>query len=795
MLKRIIYFGIVIAALLSCSKQEQTGPVITRYSDIYQQDGQWYCPLCNQPVVNGDRSKIDPALYLSEWHDIYLDENYFEEKINHISDQELSASLNFPSHLERRSRNLMQKQQKDSLYHIIRQYFINRSDNRRLYHYDSDAKVPFITISEFREAVTEDPQRRDEIVKLAGQFVDPDSGYFIWGVHFGDEIDYNHEWQERSRYGVHYLHFFSYILNAYLASGDSLYSHALEDMFNQWYAQKDQIEQKITSKKDKRRNVVWYELGLGNRTPRLIDMYRVLGKELSPETHMRMLKIVLGSARWLYECVNRTPFHPYNWQTQSAMTLGYIAIMFPEFKESEKWLRVSRNNMEEHFQNDILKDGGYIERTGSYTQYVFGMFYRYMLMFDYFVNDDDLLRAYLPRLEKLMEFTSLTITPLGVNSPFNDCRRSRWEDLLVEMGQFFNRPDFIGAVEPWVSKEKRQSLQITPNLPDCTSIRMPYSRFTVMRENWTPEACFMIINHGPFANHSHYDMLDFEIFANKISIAVDAGLGLWGYSTPNHVSWYKQAKAHNMLMIDQANPVKRDIFGENVVWVPQTFTDYFAASHQGYEKYHDTTCRRHVVFVKGDYWLILDQVFTPHVDKQMNWQLHTPLHTDELKNGFISRERPGALFLYAQQDDNIRKIKREGDADLRGIPGEEPNRKIDWLTFRKMTRADSSKDHLATLIYPIKEKADTEIQFHQINGEAGVWIFEIKGKTFNDKIILSDGDMHRFSENLEGDFTFAWFRSRENTVRKMSLAGVSRLDLSGTISLELPVKNRYEANF
>ena len=70
MLKRIVCFGIVIAALLSCSKQEQTGPVITRYSDIYQQDGQWYCPLCNQPVKNGDRSKIDPALYLSEWHDI-----------------------------------------------------------------------------------------------------------------------------------------------------------------------------------------------------------------------------------------------------------------------------------------------------------------------------------------------------------------------------------------------------------------------------------------------------------------------------------------------------------------------------------------------------------------------------------------------------------------------------------------------------------------------------------------------------------------------------------------------------
>jgi hypothetical protein len=786
------FFLFAIVFFLACGKQEQTGPVITRYSDIYKVGDQWFCPLCNQPVKNGDRSGIDPALYLSEWHDIYLDETYFDEKINHISDQELIASLSLPGSLQEGAQEA-EKPSGDDLR--IRQYFVKRSDNQRLYHYDSAVKIPFITTDKFKQAVEQDRQRRKQILQAADAVVHPDSGYTIFGAHFGDEIDYNHVWQNRSKFGVHYLKFFTSLTTAYVVSRDSLYKRAFEDMFNQWYAQRDEIEQEITHKNAKRRDVIWYELGLGNRTPRLIDAYRIMRQDLSPQTHANMLKMILGSARWLYECVNRTPFHPYNWQTQSAMTLGYIAIMFPEFEESEKWLRVSRNNMVQHFKKDILKDGGYIERTGSYTQYVFGMFYRYMLMFDYFVNDDSLLETYLPRLEKLMEFTSLTLTPLGVNSPFNDCRRSRWEDLLVEMGQFFDRGDFIGAVEPWISEVKKEQLTVVPRTPDSTSLRMPYSKFTVMRQNWTPQSYFMIINHGPFANHSHYDMLDFEIFANAIPIAVDAGLGIHGYSTPNHVSWYKPAKSHNMLMIDQANPVKRDIVGEDVIWVPQSMTDYFAATHRGYEKYLDTVCRRHIVFIKGEYWLLLDRVFTPHADREMNWQLHTPLHTQEVETGFVSKERPGALFCFAHEEAEVEKIKREGDADLRGIPGEEPNRKIDWLTFRKSTTADSSKDYLATLIYPLEKKNDSAIEFHQAQKEGDIWLFTVKGDGFSDEIIISDGEKHQFNDRLEGDFSFAWIRSRGGKVEKISVAGVSQLDLKNTVSIELPLKKRYEVKF
>mgnify|MGYP005844102253 CR=1 FL=1 len=762
---------LVLMTGIQGAAEERSGPLITMYSDIYERDGVWHCPLCQEVVQNGDRSGIDPALYLSEWHDVYLEGAYFKEKISHISDEELLASLKNPSAFADAEGKLDPEKVKAAL--------TTGEEGGRYYHYDDEVNIPFIRKEEFAEALDNDPSRLEGIIEAAGAIVDPERGYTVGDHFFGWDVDYNHNWKDRSKFGLHYLRFVSDLVPAYLVTGDPLYTKAVESLFNQWYDQRNQIEMAKTGPGIKERDVVWYELGLGNRTPRLIDAHQAMGETFSPETHVRMLKYFLGAGRWLSACLEQTPFHPYNWQTQTAMTLSYLGLIYPELKEAEEWVQKGRENMILHFEKDILDDGGYVERTGSYTNYVFGMFYRYMLMFKYLERDSSLLDGYLPRLEKLMEFTSRNLTPLGVNAPFNDSRRSLdLARLLVDMAGFFERGDFLGPLEEVFPVETLSRVGVDPSLPKTTSALFPESHFAVMRDGWDRDAYYLNINYGPFENHGHYAIFDFECYANGVPIAVDAGIGDTGYVDPLHVSWYKQSRAHNMLMVDEANTMKREIKGEDVQWSTQERMDYFAATHRGYERYHDTLHRRHFAFRRGGYWLVLDEVQTPHRGKELDWHFHSPLDLSKAPDGFASSQDPGVrLVLPVNADGSIERLQRKGPANLKELPGEPSNREIDWVTFRQLSSGDSRKDRLAVLIYPTtgtSSETVPELHWSQDPEEPGLLIC---------RVVTDEGeDLHYFSDGtgrelglLSGDFHYACLHLGEGEPKWISATGATRL--------------------
>jgi hypothetical protein len=782
--------AILVAAVALEAKP--TGPVITEYSDIYLEDGQWRCPLCNEVVQNGDRSEIDPALHLSEWHDVYLDPATFTDKISRISDAELLNSLAGAERFTNADGSLSPEK--------VKAHFVEREDNDRLYHYDQPANIPFLSIEEFRKQLEADPERLTAIREAADAVLDPELGYTLADRFFGWEVDFNVNWTDRSKYGFHYLHFVTDLVTAWVATGDKRYATAFGDLFNQWYAQRNEIDPPETGPGVKVRNVVWYELGLGVRTPRFIDAMRSMGNELAPETHVRLLKYFLGGGRWMEACLEQTPFHPYNWQTQTAMTQTYLALMFPEFKESAQWLETSRANMIQHFEKDIFDDGGYIERTGSYTSFVFGMFYRYMLLWQYAKDDSSLLETYLPRLEKLMEFTSRTLSPLGVNVPFNDSRRSLvFTELLVDMARFFQRGDFLGPVQEVVPEERVKSAGIEPELPDSTSQLFPTSHFAVMRDGWSRDAYFMMVNYGPFQNHGHYDILDFEIYANGIPIALDAAIGPTGYVDPVHVSWYKQAKSHNMLMVGEANPVKRGVEGIDLAWSTQERMDYFAATHNGYQRFQDTVHRRHFAFRRGLYWLIVDEVRTPHAGKELDWQFHSPLSLVETAYGFTSAETPGVrLVLPESEQDATTRFHRTGPAGLRDLPGEPPSREIDWITFRKASSGDPLQDCMAVLVYPTTKDSAAEgpvLTWSRDPANPGVLRCRVRIGNEEDLHIFSDGSPVD-SGPVTGAFTYACLHQRDGQPVWISGTGATRLRAGGRIFVESekPVSGEWEVD-
>jgi hypothetical protein len=802
MMKTSHFLGLLLAivcisSMVQSEEPGRSGPIISLQSTVYQVGTKWYCPLCRREVAHGDRSGWNLKLVLSEWHDALIDSGYFQKKIRYITDEELVNSLHIPA-IEPSLRKALTAKDYDRISVILHDYFMARRDNNRLSSYDAQNKKYFITIDEFLKEAASDTGRYNGIIRSACQVYTPERGFTLFGVNWGKRIDFNHHYPQTSKWGVHYLSFLDDQVCHYLLTHDSTVARGFDNLFNQWYDQLDSVKHEEVINITTSYDFVWYELGLANRTQRLIDAQRVFRAQLSPETNKRLLKVLLGSARWLDQCLKKTPFHPYNWQTHTAFTLSYAALAFPEFSESRSWLDRGRKNMILHLQNDILDDGGYVERTPSYAEYMFTVFYRYMMMLQYFDNDSSLREKYLGRMEKFIEFFVLTNTPVGVNSPFNDASRNKnLVRLFREMAGFFHRGDFIGAVRQEFSPAELASMPFTVTEPAKTSVDFPNSRYAVMRDSWDPQSYFLMLNYGDWQNHCHYDQLAFEIYANGIPIALDAGIGKLGYLDSLQVSWYKHPLSHNMLTVNQAVPEKMDKPGYGKLWSAQKQTDFFAATHDGYVRYQEAKHRRHIIFAKTRYWLVIDEVNTDGKNQEMEFNFHTPCSMKEVENGFVSLSKPGFLIKQDHRDAPAITIsKSKGYASLGGLPNEPTHREIDWLVFSKALKGTRQSDRMATLIYPFDstgtvDPADVSLERLDLKDDAAVG-YVVKTKDRQDIVIVSDGKFRRFTDDLAGDFTYARISSTAQGVDYAGFTHVSKISIEGMKARSFPTRRDFE---
>ena len=785
------------SSILHSGEPDRSGPTISLQSNVYQVGAKWYCPLCRREVAHGDRSGWDLKLSLSEWHDILIEKDYFQKKIRYISDEELVHSLRIKT-IEPALQKALKSKDYDRVSSTLFDYFAARRDNGRLSSFDSQNKKHFITIEEFLNDVRPDTSRYNAIIRSARQVYTPEKGFTLFGVNWGKRIDFNHRYPHVSKWGVHYLYFLDDQINHYLLTRDPAIAGAFDVLFNQWYDQLDSVTQEQVIHHTTSYDFVWYELGLANRTQRLVDAQRVFVKQLTPETNKKLLKNILGSARWLDQCLKKTPFHPYNWQTHTAMTLSYAALVFPEFREAGAWLDRGKKSMVLHLENDILDDGGYVERTPSYAEYMFSVFYRYMMMLQYFKNDSSLREKYLSRMEKFVEFFVLTNSPVGVNTPFNDASRNRsLVRLFQEMAVFFKRGDFVGAVRHELSPGELASLPIAVKEPGNKSVDFPDSRFVVMRDSWDPNSYFLMLNYGDFQNHCHFDQLDFEIYANGVPIALDAAIGKLGYLDSLQVSWYKHPLSHNMLTINRAVPEKMDRPGYDKVWSPQKKTEYFAVTHDGYLRHQKAKHRRHIVFAKTKYWLIIDEVSTTGKDQEMEFNFHTPCSMMPVDDGYLSTGEKGFLIRQDRRDaSNISRSKSQGFAGLGGLPNEPSHREIDWLVFSKSLTGDRQSDRMATLVYPFASNqeivpAEASVERLDLRDNAAIG-YLVSSKDRQEVVILSDGKYRRFTDRIEGDFTFARISSVSDEIDYAGFTQVRKFKLAGAKDQSFSTRRDYE---
>jgi hypothetical protein len=570
----------------------------------------------------------------------------------------------------------------------------------------------------------------------------------------GPVVDFNFNYGKSGKYGFHYWSWSQPLLTAFHATGEETYLAKFDELFHQWYEQRDAVRGGFGHL-----DPVWYELGLGIRNLWFLHYYTCPYPDRPIETHRRMLKTALGSARWLYE-LQRQGYRDGNWQSTGCRGLVEIAVRLPEFRDSSSWLRLGIQRLAEHMERDFYEDGCHSERVPTdYMAICYDGPRRVMALLKAAGIQDKEAQSFGARLETVLQWWMLATNPLGGLPCLNDsAARSIPAHLLLEGAERYSRPDFLYVAD----RLMRGAAKPGGTPPKTTSVHLEPSGATVMRSGWSREDNYLFLNHGTRnLGHSHRAALDFELYGRGGALALDAGRG-HSYDDPLHGPWYTAARAHNMLVVNEADVDKRTARGRDVFWHSDARLDVFAATHHGYQGSHGLIHRRSVAFLKPDVFVVFDSCTARLAGQTLSWYFHSPTDLQVGESGRVASARgPGVLLMEAWPGQIEKTREGRGMCALENENGERRHGEIAWIAYDKKTRAGHD-NRFAVLMLPFAERAP-EVTFNALPSPPGTALLQLIRNGVENLIVFGNGRrLELMNGRLAMDGSFAWMQKRRD---------------------------------
>jgi hypothetical protein len=510
----------------------------------------------------------------------------------------------------------------------------------------------------------------------------------------------------------------------------------------------------------------------------------------TPEANLLYLMSLVDHARHL----ERNPTGG-NWLTMEMNGLLHVAILFPEFKESARWRIKALDILNKELDKQVYPDGMQYELTTGYHQVALDNFLMPVRLCE--LNGISLPEGYLSKLERMYDAIMYLTKPSGFLPATNDSDAAiekvfgegKWADgrrKLKDAAIRYSRSDLL-----YVATNGEQG---TP--PGKTSHTFPYAGFYVMRQGWTIDSLYLVFDAGPFgAGHQHEDKLSFEAYAYGETLLFDPGR--FSYADPVFHPYALSTAAHNTAMVDgqgQARQRQKPEDRKWVVseplsnpWISQPDFDYVEGVYdEGYGPQLDrsVTHRRAILFVKNDYWIVLDR-FDGSGTHVINTLFHFApgkviFDTSNLVCTSVNDKRPNVLIVPSDTHRTSLSIVEGRESPCQGWISTEYNR---WVPAPV---ADYAYDgalpmERAYLIYPMRpgekiaasiEKLGLKVNGRVLPNKASAYAVRFKnGRT--EYILLAHGvpGVKRFAEfETDGDLA---------VVREDAFGNVSKLSIHG----------------
>ena len=412
--------------------------------------------------------------------------------------------------------------------------------------------------------------------------------------------EYEHEWGNvLNRHG-----YWKTLAYAWWHTGDPKYAEDWVEMLHDWIDE-NPVKPQIRGP--------WRTLEVGGRCSSwwtLINMF-MDAPAFDSEARYAITRSLVEHARLLYRDIKGKGFRGGNWQLGKAKGMATVGIMLPEFKEAEAWRELGFKILQEHMRKGVYPDGGHCELTPGYHFHCMNAFLNAVLLAR--ANGYDI-PGLEERHEKMFEFLMQLTKPDRAYVPVGDAGGG-WDSKIFEsmsLGAFlYNRGDmrYLGAddIRPsWIWKFPQDRLaqyaSIVPEEPSLRSHMMPYSKYAVMRTGWKREDRFFLFDCAPWGGpHSHGDRLQVCLYSGR-DLLVDPGQ--ISYDRPLAKTYFRKAEAHNVLLLDENDQPKTnpDVLSWNVEDRVEFVSGRISTKNTG------ITHQRSVLFVKPDYWVVVDHV-------------------------------------------------------------------------------------------------------------------------------------------------------------------------------------------
>jgi hypothetical protein len=614
--------------------------------------------------------------------------------------------------------------------------------------------------------------------------------------------------------------FFQTLGRAYWRTGDERYAEGFARYASEWMdANRPKLGVNWASSLEVAfRSISWlWALHFFRRSPKL-----------SPGLFLRLSKFLYLSARHL-ETYLSTYFSPNTHLTGEALGLFYAGVLLPELRDAARWRETGRRVLLAELDRHVRADGVYFEQATYYHRYTTDFYTHFALLSranGEFRGDAQSSEARLAaKLAALLDHLMHLTRPDGT-TPFvgdddggrlvmlDERPASDFRAALSNGAALTGRADYkyvagraaeetlwlmgAGGLEAFDALDARE--------PSEDSRAFEEGGYYVMRDGWTRASNYMLLDCGPHgagsigSGHAHADALSFELAARGRTLLVDPGTYTYTGSREER-DRFRSTAEHNALTVGgESSSAPRGPFSWGTAaratprrWHTSARFDFFEGAHDGFERLDPPAeYARAVLFLKGDYWVMLDRV-RPRAAGQARGVrggqiVETHFHFApglELLSG--ARGEAYGVRACAPEEAGLELLSPRAD----GVWGEREgwvsrcygSREAAKVFTRSLSVAEPYDSFTFMLPRAAGARGDAELRELETDARAGAGrAFELRRDGWRDLLLVRAGGGGVLkTRRVESDFDWAWLRFSEETgaPEEFVVVGGRRLLLDG----------------
>jgi len=430
------------------------------------------------------------------------------------------------------------------------------------------------------------------------------------------------------------------LARAYWISGDEKFAKEFSAVVKDWIKDNPRPNKVVWSTLNTS-SKTWAELHIPSLAANWIEAYSMIlnSGSISRDVHIRFVNQMWEFASYLEAANNEAGNSVRNHYIVQLTGIADIGIMFPEFGNSSHWRNFGFSGINRHLSEGVLDDGGYIEMTSGYHDFVVDSLLDTFLLARLNGYEGDLDTS---RYKKMFLWEANIKTPNNKLPLIGDGHERTVGGTLAKGALLFDDPamkifDSYKFPKEYIWRFGKIGLEkfnsFAPPISSAASVRLPDSQFFVLKSGEDKNSNYLMFDCAPFGeaqinghSHNHSDALNVAAMANGKNLLIDTGSVFYGDPL---ISYYQSARAHNLIVFDGKDFSCRDHLEQPkhdkpfvTDWVSSPSMDFAGCSYASVAEsmsVANAKClnssnlsgpkhTRKILFAKPNYWIVSDLV-------------------------------------------------------------------------------------------------------------------------------------------------------------------------------------------